>query len=261
MLTEVLKGNPRQVKRFLNTFMIRKKLSEIAGFGDVKLGILAKLMVLEYLDIERFRNLFEWQQRNEGISVEIAEMEMILKENGKEEFGKKYPNWLAYYKWVNVEPPLTGVNLADYFWLTRDAISSIVDGALIIPIVVRQTLDSIESCSTDTSLRVLLNTVKSDFSESDLGALFKLLKHRLLADVKNIKNWKAIFTAIEAELPNSDNVLINILKEVNWNEVSPGVSVRLSQISKHNPSIEKVFSEYCKNDKLTNAFNKQKEKR
>jgi hypothetical protein len=42
------KGNPRQIKRFLNTLLLRQRTAEARGFGaDVKLPVLAKLMLAE----------------------------------------------------------------------------------------------------------------------------------------------------------------------------------------------------------------------
>ena len=42
------KGNPRQIKRFLNTLVLRQKTAHARGFGDdVKLPVLAKLMLAE----------------------------------------------------------------------------------------------------------------------------------------------------------------------------------------------------------------------
>jgi predicted KAP-like P-loop ATPase len=42
------KGNPRQIKRFLNTLVLRQRTAEARGFGDdVKLPVLAKLMLAE----------------------------------------------------------------------------------------------------------------------------------------------------------------------------------------------------------------------
>jgi predicted KAP-like P-loop ATPase len=41
-------GNPRQIKRFLNTLLLRQSTAEARGFGDeVKLPVLAKLMLAE----------------------------------------------------------------------------------------------------------------------------------------------------------------------------------------------------------------------
>jgi hypothetical protein len=42
------KGNPRQIKRFLNTLLLRQSSAQARGFGDeVKLPVLAKLMLAE----------------------------------------------------------------------------------------------------------------------------------------------------------------------------------------------------------------------
>jgi hypothetical protein len=48
ILASGTKGNPRQIKRFLNTLFLRQRIAEARGFGDdVKLPVLAKLMLAE----------------------------------------------------------------------------------------------------------------------------------------------------------------------------------------------------------------------
>ena len=47
-LTEGLKGNPRQVKRFLNALLLRKQLAMAAGL-NIRDIVLVKLMLLEYI--------------------------------------------------------------------------------------------------------------------------------------------------------------------------------------------------------------------
>lgn len=48
ILASGTKGNPRQIKRFLNTLVLRQLTAEARGFGgDVKLPVLAKLMLAE----------------------------------------------------------------------------------------------------------------------------------------------------------------------------------------------------------------------
>lgn len=48
ILASGAKGNPRQIKRFLNTLLLREKTATARGFGDdIKLPVLAKLMLLE----------------------------------------------------------------------------------------------------------------------------------------------------------------------------------------------------------------------
>jgi len=53
MLAKGTKGNPRQVKRFLNALLLRKSIADARGFGDeVQLPVLAKLML-----VERFQHI------------------------------------------------------------------------------------------------------------------------------------------------------------------------------------------------------------
>lgn len=48
ILSSGTKGNPRQIKRFLNTLVLRQRTAEARGFGDdVKFPVLAKLMLAE----------------------------------------------------------------------------------------------------------------------------------------------------------------------------------------------------------------------
>ena len=48
ILASGTKGNPRQIKRFLNALFLRQRTAEARGFGDdVKLTVLAKLMLAE----------------------------------------------------------------------------------------------------------------------------------------------------------------------------------------------------------------------
>lgn len=48
ILASGAKGNPRQIKRFLNTLLLRKRTADARGFGDeINLPVLAKLMLAE----------------------------------------------------------------------------------------------------------------------------------------------------------------------------------------------------------------------
>lgn len=54
MLAEGTKGNPRQVKRFLSSMLLRREIGEARGFGaQVTVPVLAKLMLAE-----RFKSNF-----------------------------------------------------------------------------------------------------------------------------------------------------------------------------------------------------------
>ena len=71
MITNVLKGNPRQTKRFLNTFILRRKLAQVASL-EIDILILIKLMLLEYLNPTLFKKLNELQSGESGIIPELS---------------------------------------------------------------------------------------------------------------------------------------------------------------------------------------------
>lgn len=127
-----LKGNPRQTKRFLNTFYIRKRLAEIQQI-EFNLAILAKLMVLEYFDSDRdlFKELFQWQFEHSGKPIQLSTLEKrILDESGDgepiniEDISKN-PAWTSdkMKRWFGTEPRLADVDLSPYFYLARDSVA------------------------------------------------------------------------------------------------------------------------------------------
>jgi len=125
-----LKGNPRQTKRFLNTFYIRKRLAEIQKI-DFNLSILAKLMVLEYFDSDLFKELFQWQFEHSGTPIQLSILEeIILNGRGESESPQieeiiKNTAWFGdkVKRWIGTEPRLAGVDLSPYFYLARDSVA------------------------------------------------------------------------------------------------------------------------------------------
>lgn len=78
VLATGLDGNPRQTKRFLN--MLRQRLKMAARRKvTLKRQVLAKLMVLEYFRLERFRELAEWQAKQDGRPAELKYLEDHLR--------------------------------------------------------------------------------------------------------------------------------------------------------------------------------------
>jgi len=128
VIAATLKGNPRQTKRFLNTFYMRKRLAEIQRI-ELNLSVLAKLMVLEYTDRDLFRELYQWQFENDGIPKPLAEIEkQVLSEEDTTQINQDAKNsaWFGekIKRWIGVEPSnLSEVDLSQYFYLARDSVS------------------------------------------------------------------------------------------------------------------------------------------
>ena len=54
LITEGLKGNPRQIKRFLNALFLRQQLAKVANLTNIRADVLVKLMILEYSSEKQF---------------------------------------------------------------------------------------------------------------------------------------------------------------------------------------------------------------
>ena len=123
-----LKGNPRQAKRFLNTFLIRKSLADIyykkdSGFDY---SVLAKLMSLEYIDENLFKELYKWSLSNKSQPVinELKRLTEIVVAD--EELSEEYRKWgdERVLRWLKSDPQnLYEKDLSRYFYLTRESLN------------------------------------------------------------------------------------------------------------------------------------------
>ncbi len=131
ILGEGLKGNPRQVKRFLNALQLRLVTAKKRR-AKLDASILAKLMVLE-LDQVEFQQLFEWQLSQDGDPVELRHAESAVRdEKEPSEMSAEAKAWAArpvVERWLRLDPPLAGTALGTYFFYSRDRLSPVAGGA------------------------------------------------------------------------------------------------------------------------------------
>lgn len=119
VLADGLKGNPRNIKRFLNTLFLRQRVARVSGIADsVELAVLAKLMILERFHEPLYQAVTEQALGDEhGHSALLLEAESRVKEteaeangsNGKkaakkpskgEEIDQELLNWAKLKPWV-----------------------------------------------------------------------------------------------------------------------------------------------------------------
>lgn len=134
-LAEGLGGNPRRVKRFLNTLMVRIRIAEAQGISNLIVrDTLAKLMLLERFAENIYNEIQELVARSEnGQCVELVRYEEFVRGLGepKPETKKKSPKpddtfpaawmengWLT--AWSRTEPSFVGVDLRPYFYISRE---------------------------------------------------------------------------------------------------------------------------------------------
>jgi predicted KAP-like P-loop ATPase len=87
ILASGTKGNPRQIKRFLNTLVLRQRTAEARGFGDdIKLSVLAKLMLAERFLPQLFDQIAAASvAAPDGKCVDLAALEVAAKVTGGDE--------------------------------------------------------------------------------------------------------------------------------------------------------------------------------
>ena len=120
-----LKGNPRQTKRFLNTFFVRKNLATLYFADELDVAIIAKLLALEIIDIDLFKKLNEWNKSYSGEISKLKKLEMLAL-NPEEKIDDDLSKWLSksrIVKWLLSEPnELFKLDLSKYFYLSRESL-------------------------------------------------------------------------------------------------------------------------------------------
>lgn len=186
IISESLYGNPRQIKRFLNTFMLRKKLATVAHIKDFRDDILAKLMVLEYAEPKLFEILYNWQISNQGIAIQLEKLEEICCKKGDENlvFTDDLKEWNKpkIVNWMSSEPLLSKVDLRDYYWISRDKLLS-MQSNLLVPPVVKSLMTKLEPEGMPEKLTIkVLNEELKVLNENYKRVFFSLLKQRIVTE-------------------------------------------------------------------------------
>jgi predicted KAP-like P-loop ATPase len=138
ILAEGTKGNPRQVKRFLNSLGIRLAIATERGFGDtMNRSVLAKLMLAERFQPDFYDYLAaETMRARDGKVDELRNMEAAAQATAKGGKGKntkgekageplsaEAEKWLArewLTRWLKIEPVLGDIDLRPYVFVARD---------------------------------------------------------------------------------------------------------------------------------------------
>ena len=143
ILASGTKGNPRQIKRFLNTLLLRERTATARGFGDdIKLPVLAKLMLAERFIPRLFEQIaFVSAVHPQGLCEDLEALEQnfaaadnkVNEPKGKKKVAEPEPTpvsdnaILAEWKssetvcdWARLSPTLSGLDLRPYLFVTKD---------------------------------------------------------------------------------------------------------------------------------------------
>lgn len=209
VLTSGLAGNPRQCKRFLNTLLMRLAMATSRNV-PLKRRVLAKLMLLEYMKPDSFRELARTQAAQAGRPVDLAALEApsIVEDKGEEgtdekpsaaakplKISDKPPSkpqlradapatgalagWMTdpwTVEWVKSSPALANEDLRPYFYFSREALDPLAGLALRMSPEAQTALAKILGPSVGERTLAISRAVS--LSPADAAAVFEALTRK-----------------------------------------------------------------------------------
>ena len=236
VITEGLKGNPRQVKRMLNAMSLRKQLASVAKIS-IKEEILAKLMVLEYSNLSLFQELNQWQAAEEGVPLNLKVLEMdALKEKDQKETSPpddglakwRTPSMLS---WLRMRPPLAGADLRDYFWLARDRTGSTLSGVTMIPPTVQMALSKL--LSENPGENALGLKLVPGLSSSEQSLLLDMLKQEAERYPDRLPAVSTLYKLGIQKVPGASAKLIEVARNIPADSLMPSVPQNIAELAQH----------------------------
>lgn len=249
VLAETLNGNPRQVKRFLNTLLIRIGMAESRGLTLQK-RILAKLMVLEYKRPWEFKTLAQFQAQEEGKPKDLSLLENQIEKQSvsakpstatksKETLPQKidetvhveFSGWLEdtwLKNWLNLEPKLATVDLRPYFHVSKDRIGAILGPTIQLSNDARAALSMLLSPAESQQLKGVEDVKK--LTQEDAANVVEVLSQRLLSS-ENSEILDTLTKVCGAQ-PLLINKVIMILKSIPESRVSIGTPIKVLGLKK-----------------------------
>lgn len=208
IIKQFLNGNPRQLKRFLNTLYVRQELADVAGFRDIRPDVLTKIMVLEYNTLynSRFEELYKLQNANGGVlPLEDVEQEAKTEEGIQNPQWKD--NWSSDYlkQWLSSEPSLKDINLQNYFWVARDALKNEKPIASLVTSKVMLLFQRLCTLQTIVTMKRELPGIINACDDSEKDMIIHLINDNLRKDSKSENCWR-ILNCDENNLLLSNNI-------------------------------------------------------
>lgn len=141
VLAEGAKGNPRQIKRFLNALLVRQVIARARGFGNlISQPVLAKLMLAERFQPDFYEHIAAQAMASvDGAAADIVSLEAVGKTTKSEEKDKtaskkevaaqdsipqsEVAKWLErdwLKRWLTIKPVIGSTDLRPYVFVARD---------------------------------------------------------------------------------------------------------------------------------------------
>lgn len=257
VLSNGLHGNPRQIKRFLNTLDMRMKM---AGYKHTGLDrkILAKLMMLEYIRPAAF-NIFAELAVNNELSKELSVLESNPEEKSCETLRLK--NWVKdewLMNWLGIEPLLAeqGNTLNPYLYFARTSLDEKISRISVnLSPEAQSVLDALMSKADVKITEALKKTV----SEAEAGIILEAMAVKINKDTKVDKMHMKAFVAFALSDKSRYVSALEYIKTFSASALSVSCMVYLADFAKKSglqQEMQEISKIWGKTDtNLETAFN------
>lgn len=246
-----LKGNPRQAKRFLNTIITKRQLSNLYFDNELDMRIMAKLLVLNKLDSNLFDTLNEWNKNFETDNEQFRLMREGIEEHSNE---SEYHRWYKrrIISWLNCEPKnLENFRLDKYFYLTREILNQTTDLESDLSAASKKILERIGSVSSALAPR-LVEDMKT-LSPDDIEDVLKIVYEKICQG--KIESY--LFSQIFIQMEDSRNGIINSISKSSKPIEPADVASLKSMYMCNRDVVEPALNALVENGKLKNTIMKE----
>lgn len=265
LMKQFLNGNPRQLKRFLNTLYVRKELADVAGFDDIKPDVLVKLMVLEYNTLyrNRFEELYIMQRNNDGIlDVKNAEEQSRTEQGVVDEVWKD--NWSSEFlkRWLASKPSLAGIKLHNYFWVSRDALHKERPVASLVTNKINILYKRLKSIKTDSVMKKRLPDEVSSLQDEEKDMLVMLINLDLCSNPTSSDCWRIVNNDINNNIIADDiDRLKSLFDHVDIERIDPQAATFIVKMKSVNEDFKKLITSLSFCNHLNNAISRKENKK
>ena len=264
IIKQFLNGNPRQLKRFLNTLYVRQELAEVAGFRDIRPDVLTKLMVLEYNSLynSRFEELYRLQKTNEGV-LPLGDVEQEAKTEDGIQDPQWKDNWSSDYlkQWLSSDPSLKDINLQDYFWVARDALKNEKPIASLVTNKVMLLFQRLCSIQSNRVMKRELPSIINAYDDTEKVMIIRLINEKLKQDPKSETCWTILNADEENLLMNNDIDRLRLLfHNMKVEDIDAKADIFFVRMLSLNDDIRAYIESLPKGNYLTKAIERKMRK-
>lgn len=193
LMQSFLNGNPRRLKRFMNTLHVRLELAKAAEISEIDSAILAKLMTLEYDTM--YRNRFEhlYGLRSENGDIEgIGKVE--IEANNGAITDKTWKDWNVpvLINWLKSKPSLNGIDLTSYFWISRESLMEAEPVESWVSTRINKLYHELLQMQAQTVVQKAIENLGDTFTQEEKLMFVSLINLRLKQDPKDSAIWRIL---------------------------------------------------------------------